>query len=303
MNETTTACFEPALDYLVVKMPKWDLDKFRGASHFIGSEMKSVGEVMAIGRSLEEALQKGCRMLGDNIRGLVGNDFNIRQSLQDLTRPTPRRVFALAEALSRGRTVAELSRRTGIDRWFLEKMARIVALADELRMRGGRPGRGGPGKRNARREGLPGDLLRRAKEAGFADDQIARLTGLAPEDIRRRRERAGIVPVVKQIDTLAAEWPVRTNYLYLTYQGIEDDVAPDPARRKVLILGSGAYRIGSSVEFDWCCVSAAGSLRRLGYSPIVVNCNPETVSTDYDMGHTLYFEELTFERILDIWRK
>ncbi|MBI4169671.1 MAG: carbamoyl-phosphate synthase large subunit, partial [Acidobacteria bacterium] len=304
MNDTTTACFEPALDYLVVKMPKWDLDKFRGASHFIGSEMKSVGEVMAIGRSFEEALQKGCRMLGDSIRGLVGNDFNIRQSLQDLSRPTPRRAFALAQALGEGRSIAGLSRKTGIDPWFLAKMARICAVRDELRARAGRPGAGRrPARGRARRVTLPDDLLRRAKEAGFSDDQIALFTRTTAAGVARRREAAGIVAVVKQIDTLAAEWPVRTNYLYLTYHGIEDDVEAGDGRRKVMILGSGAYRIGSSVEFDWCCVSAAASLRRLGYSPVVVNCNPETVSTDYDMGHTLYFEELTIERVRDIWRK
>ena len=288
MNDATTACFEPALDYLVVKMPKWDLDKFQGASHFIGSEMKSVGEVMAIGRSFEEALQKGCRMLGDGIVGLVGNRFNIRQSLQDLSRPTPRRVFALAEALGRGRTIEELSRRTGIDSWFLSKMARIVALCDALREGGG---------------GISADLLRRSKEAGFSDEQIARFTSIPADEVETRRRKAGIVPATKRIDTLAAEWPVRTNYLYMTYQGREDDAAPAPGEERVLILGSGAYRIGSSVEFDWCCVSAAQALRRLGYAPVVLNCNPETVSTDYDMGHTLYFEELGFERILDVYRK
>jgi carbamoyl-phosphate synthase large subunit len=287
MNDTTTACFEPALDYLVVKMPKWDLEKFQGASHFIGSEMKSVGEVMAIGRSFEEALQKGCRMLGDNIVGLVGNDFNIRQSLQDLSRPTPRRVFALAEALGRGASVDRLARLTGIDPWFLAKMRRIVDLRDEI---------------VAARRALPPAVLRRAKEHGFADEQIARCTGRTAAAVAARRDRAGIRPVVKQIDTLAAEWPVRTNYLYMTYNGRENDLEPSDGSRKVMILGSGAYRIGSSVEFDWCCVSAAAALRRLGWAPIVVNCNPETVSTDYDMGHTLYFEELTFERILDIWR-
>ncbi len=296
MNDTTTACFEPALDYLVVKMPKWDLEKFRGASHFIGSEMKSVGEVMAIGRSFEEALQKGCRMLGDGIRGLVGNDLNIRQSLHDLKQPTPRRIFALAEALRRGRSIEALHRLTWIDRWFLAKIKRICDLRDELR---------GGGRRARPRRGRvpPAELLRRAKEAGFSDGQIARFTGAAPEAVSRARLAKGIVPAVKQIDTLAAEWPVRTNYLYLTYQGTEDDVVPAGDGRRVMILGSGAYRIGSSVEFDWCCVSAAAALRRMGYQPIVVNCNPETVSTDYDMGHTLYFEELTFERIQDIWRK
>jgi len=296
MNDTTTACFEPALDYLVVKMPKWDLDKFQGASHFIGSEMKSVGEVMAIGRSFEEALQKGCRMLGDGIVGLVGNEFNIRQSMADLSRPTPRRVFALAEAIGRSRSTEELSRRTGIDPWFLGKMARIVDLRDELQA-------AGRSRRGAARRAIPDDLLRRAKEAGFSDEQIARFAAIPAVEIERRRRRAGIVPAIKQIDTLAAEWPVRTNYLYMTYQGREDDTAPRPGEERVLILGSGAYRIGSSVEFDWCCVSAASALRRLGYAPVVINCNPETVSTDYDMGHTLYFEELTFERIRDVWEK
>src|SRR5207249_9237943 len=204
MNDTTTACFEPALDYLVVKMPKWDLDKFRGASHFIGSEMKSVGEVMAIGRSLEEALQKGCRMLGDNIRGLVGNDFNIRQSLQDLTRPTPRRVFALAEAIGRGRTVGDLARRTGVDPWFLGKMKRIVDLREAIR---------GAGRRSGGKAALPADLLRASRKAGFSDEQIALFAGRRVVEVTRRREACGVAPVVKQIDTLAAEWPVRTNYL------------------------------------------------------------------------------------------
>jgi carbamoyl-phosphate synthase large subunit len=287
MNDTTTACFEPALDYLVVKMPKWDLEKFRGASHFIGSEMKSVGEVMAIGRSFEEALQKGCRMLGDGIVGLVDNEFNIQQSLADLAVPTPRRVFALAEAMRRGKSVADLARRTGIDAWFLAKMARIVRLRAVLKGAGA----------------LDDGLLREAKEAGFSDAQIARATGRKEESIAAARRTARIIPAVKQIDTLAAEWPVRTNYLYTTYQGREDDTTPGPGDNRVLILGSGAYRIGSSVEFDWCCVSAAAALKRLGYAPVVVNCNPETVSTDYDMGHTLYFEELTFERLRDIWDK
>ena len=287
MNDTTTACFEPALDYLVVKMPKWDLEKFRGASHFIGSEMKSVGEVMAIGRSFEEALQKGCRMLGDGIVGLVDNDLNIRRSLADLAVPTPRRVFALAEALRRGKSVADLARRTGIDAWFLAKMARIVRIREALRAA----------------PSLPVGLLREAKEAGFSDAQIACATGRKPEAVAAARRSARVVPAVKQIDTLAAEWPVRTNYLYTTYQGREDDTTPGSGDNRVLILGSGAYRIGSSVEFDWCCVSAAAALKRLGYAPVVVNCNPETVSTDYDMGHTLYFEELTFERLRDIWDK
>jgi carbamoyl-phosphate synthase large subunit len=294
MNDTTTACFEPALDYLVVKMPKWDLEKFQGASHFIGSEMKSVGEVMAIGRSFEEALQKGCRMLGDGIRGLVGNEFNIRQSLKDVSQPTPRRVFALAESLARGRSVADLHARTGIDPWFLEKMRRIVALRGEIEAAGRRRGGRGP---------LDAGLLRLVKQAGFSDEQIGVFTGRPSAAVARRRLAAGVVPVVKQIDTLAAEWPVKTNYLYMTYHGTEDDLVPADGERKVLVLGSGAYRIGSSVEFDWCCVSATEALRRLGFSPIVINCNPETVSTDYDMGHTLYFEELTFERIQDVCMK
>jgi carbamoyl-phosphate synthase large subunit len=226
----------------------------------------------------------------------VGNDLNIRQSLHDLAQPTPRRIFAIAEALGRGRSIDELHRLTWIDRWFLAKIKRICELRDELRgpSRGARSGRGRVPAR---------ELFRRAKEAGFSDGQIARFTGASVETVSRARLAKGILPVVKQIDTLAAEWPVRTNYLYLTYQGTEDDTAPGGDGRRVMILGSGAYRIGSSVEFDWCCVSAAAALRRLGYQPIVVNCNPETVSTDYDMGHTLYFEELTFERIHDIWRK
>jgi carbamoyl-phosphate synthase large subunit len=297
MNETTTACFEPALDYLVVKMPKWDLDKFQGASHFIGSEMKSVGEVMSIGRTFEEALQKGCRMLGDGASGLIGNDFNISESLKDLSQPTPRRVFAIAEAIDRGARVSTLHKRTGIDTWFLDKIVRITDLKNAISLEG---------RRLARMKGrgrFDRDLLARAKEAGFSDGQIAGFAGVAEKRVERWRLAAGLAPAVKQIDTLAAEWPVRTNYLYMTYQGKEDDVSPKDDARRVLLLGSGAYRIGSSVEFDWCNVSAANALRRLGYAPIVINCNPETVSTDYDMGHTLYFEDLSFERVQDIWRK
>ena len=211
-----------------------------------------------------------------------------------MSRPTPRRVFALAEAIGRGRTVGDLARRTGVDPWFLGKMKRIVDLREAIR---------GAGRRSGGKAALPADLLRASKEAGFSDEQIALFAGRRAVEVTRRREACGVAPVVKQIDTLAAEWPVRTNYLYLTYHGTESDLLPGDSARKVLVLGSGAYRIGSSVEFDWCCVSAAAALRRLGYSPVVVNCNPETVSTDYDTGHTLYFEELTFERIRDIWRQ
>lgn len=288
MNDATTACFEPALDYLVVKIPKWDLTKFDRAIFILGSEMKSVGEIMAVGRSFEEALQKGCRMLGDGIRGLVGNRLPSGVPGLGLEAPTPWRMFALAEAIQRGAGVAGLSQRTRIDPWFLQKIAHVCRVERLLRENSWPP---------------PADLLREAKVTGFSDGQIGALLGKEADAVRALRRRRGILPAVKQIDTLAAEYPVRTNYLYLTYGGEKDDLSPAEGNRKVLIPGSGPYRIGSSVEFDWCCVSAAQSLRRMGYEPVVVNCNPETVSTDYDAGHTLYFEELTPERILDIWEK
>ncbi|MBI4160865.1 MAG: carbamoyl-phosphate synthase large subunit, partial [Acidobacteria bacterium] len=242
----------------------------------------------AIGRTFEEALQKGCRMLGDGIVGLVGN--RLPRGVHDLgiEEPTPWRIFALAEAIGRGAGIAGLSRRTGIDPWFLQRVAHVCRVEREIRS-GGWP--------------VPRDLLREAKLSGFSDDQIGALQGRDADAVRDLRGKRGLRPAVKQIDTLAAEYPVKTNYLYLTYGGERDDLPLAAGRRKVLIPGSGPYRIGSSVEFDWCCVTAAQSLRRLGYDPVVVNCNPETVSTDYDAGHTLYFEELTLERLLDIWEK
>ncbi|MEE8111560.1 MAG: carbamoyl-phosphate synthase (glutamine-hydrolyzing) large subunit [Acidobacteriota bacterium] len=288
MNDATTACFEPALDYLVVKIPKWDLAKFDRALPVLGSEMKSIGEVMAIGRNFEEALQKGCRMLDDGISGLVGNSLPRGVKGLGAVKPTPWRIFALAEAIGRGARLDDLSRRTGIDPWFLQRIASICKVENSL-------------KKTA--WPLRRDLLEVAKETGFSDPQIAGLVNRKAGEIRSLRDRLGVHPVVKQIDTLAAEYPVRTNYLYVTYHGRKDDLQPVSGNRKVVIPGSGPYRIGSSVEFDWCCVSAARALQRMGYDPVVVNCNPETVSTDYDSGHTLYFEELTPERIFDIWEK
>jgi carbamoyl-phosphate synthase large subunit len=311
----TMACFEPALDYLVVKLPRWDLQKFRRVSMRIGSGMKSVGEVMAIGRSFEEALQKALRMLDIGACGLVGNaDFVCPELDRALREPTPERVFAIAEAFRQGYSVAQVHQLTHIDPWFLEKMRHIVEIAgqfllaqqltaapssfaglapsQEARKRAGE---------EVLRECAPA-LLREAKRAGFADRQIAALIGAQEQQVRAQREAYGIVPSVKQVDTLAAEYPAHTNYLYLTYHGQEDDVAGSGSRA-VMVLGSGAYRIGSSVEFDWCCVNTVRTLRALQYQTIIVNCNPETVSTDYNECDRLYFEELSLETVLDIYQK
>lgn len=293
----TGCCFEPALDYVVVKMPRWDLKKFRRVSHELGSEMKSVGEVMAIGRCFEEALQKACRMLGIGAHGAVGNSFRIERAEERLARPTDDRLFVIAEALAGGLAQERVAVLTRIDPWFVQGIANVVETARVL---------GGWTLAE-----LPAELLRRAKRQGFSDNQIARLVrreappgpGYAANlEVRRRREALGIRPVVRQIDTLAAEYPARTNYLYLTYDGVEDDVGPPPAP-PVLVLGGGPYRIGSSVEFDWCCVSAASALRRRGRQVVMVNCNPETVSTDFDVCDRLYFEELSLERVLDIYER
>jgi carbamoyl-phosphate synthase large subunit len=289
ITKRTTACFEPALDYLVVKIPRWDLKKFRRVSKKIGSEMKSVGEVMAIGRNFEEAIQKATRMLQIGMYGVVGNEsYSFRNLEKELRHPTDERLFGIAEALKKGMSIDRIYQLTKIDRWFLSKIRNIVLLEDKLR--------------KAAPAGLPADLLREAKKKGFSDKQIAILAGADELDIRKRRIRARIVPAVKQIDTLAAEYPARTNYLYLTYNGTEHDVNFGSGRNKVMVLGSGSYSIGSSVEFDWCCVSAVARLKELGYETIMVNYNPETVSTDYDICDRLYFEELSFERVLDIYK-
>ncbi len=284
MTGVTTACFEPSLDYVVVKMPRWDFRKFRRASSEIGTQMRSVGEVMAIGRCFEEAIQKAVRML-DLGRELTDEDDlgrgdqRIRKQLEE---PTDQRIFYVAEALRSGFNIEEVSRLTGIDPWFLDKVRNILDMEREIE-----------------NEGLKGATVRKAKLLGFSDHKIGRLLGRLEDEVRYFRTSTGIVPVTKQIDTLAAEWPASTNYLYLTYGGSEDDLASVDGD-KIMVLGSGCYRIGSSVEFDWCCVNMALALRKPGREVIMVNCNPETVSTDFDVLDKLYFEELTVERILDI---
>jgi len=284
VTKATCACFEPALDYVVVKAPRWDLRKFQGVSARIGSAMKSVGEVMAIGRAFEEALQKALRMLEIGARGLVcTDDLDCADVATALAEPTDQRIFAVAQALREGMPVERVREITMIDRWFLDRMSGLVDLEARLAS-APRP--------------LPPDLLLEAKRAGFSDSQIARATGAGEAAVRALRAGLGISPWVKQIDTLAAEYPAATNYLYLTYNGCEHDVGFDPGG--VGILGPGAYRIGSSVEFDWCCVNTARTLRTLGYRTIMINHNPETVSTDYDECDRLYFEELSLETIREI---
>jgi carbamoyl-phosphate synthase large subunit len=284
----TTACFEPALDYVVVKAPRWDLQKFQRVSARIGSGMKSVGEVMAIGRTFEEALQKALRMLDIGAPGLVGGDLPRPAALETaLAEPTPGRVFALAEAIRAGMSLDRIHELSGVDRWFLLRMQRIVGVAARLETYRGAPA-------------IPRAVLREAKRAGFADRQIAAITGHDEDAVRRERETHGIRPYVKQIDTLAAEYPAQTNYLYLTYHGSEDDVAGSDDE-PVIVLGSGAYCIGSSVEFDWSSVNTVRTLRRLGHRTIMINYNPETVSTDYNECDRLYFEELSLESVLAIY--
>jgi carbamoyl-phosphate synthase large subunit len=276
ITRATMACFEPALDYVVVKAPRWDLQKFRGATHTIGSSMKSVGEVMSIGRSFEEALQKALRMLETGgIRKLEVSDQEVERVLKE---PTPERIYVALEALRRGYTIGRIHELSHIDQWFLQKLAHIVAIEKHLD-------------------------LEEAKKAGFSDAQIAALYGLTAQEVREEREVQGIRPCVKQIDTLAGEYPAQTNYLYLTYNGTEDDVPAGGLENAVMVLGSGAYRIGSSVEFDWCGVNAVQALRRMGYKTIMVNHNPETVSTDYNECDRLYFEEITLESVLEIYRR
>jgi carbamoyl-phosphate synthase large subunit len=293
ITKVTSACFEPAMDYLVVKIPRWDLKKFGRVSKKIGPEMKSVGEVMAVGRSFEEAIQKAARMLQIGMYGLVANEnYSFENLEKELRHPTDERLFGIAEALKKGFTIPRIHELTRIDKWFLYKIKNIVDF--EARLRSRKPG------------GIAPDLLLEAKRKGFSDKQIALLTGSTELRVRKKRKLAGIAPAVKQIDTLAAEYPARTNYLYVTYNGREDDVSFRNGRggsKKVLVLGSGSYSIGSSVEFDWCCVNAALALRKMGYSPLMVNYNPETVSTDYDICDRLYFDELSFERVLDIYEK
>ena len=280
---STVAFFEPALDYVVVKVPRWDLDRFKLVKKNIGSQMMSVGEVMAIGRGFEEALQKALRMIGTGMHGLIFNRLVFPDLEEELSHPTPRRIFAIGESLMRGTDPERIRSLTDIDPWFLARLKNIVDTGAELKGAGA----------------LRPDLVLEAKRLGFSDFQIMRATGVPMDQVRAFRIREGIVPCIKQIDTLAAEYPAATNYLYMTYNGSANDVGPRAGA--VVILGSGAYRIGSSVEFDWCCVNAAWTARGLGYRTIMINCNPETVSTDYDVCDRLYFEELTYERVMDIY--
>ena len=285
----TTACFEPALDYIVVKIPRWDLQKFRKVSTRIGSSMKSVGEVMAVGRKFEEAFQKALRMLGIGVCGLVGDDrFRFEDLDSELSHPTHERLFAIASAFEKGYSVERIHRLTAIDKWFLYKIRNIVEIGNTLKATASRP--------------LNPMLLQNAKKAGFGDRQIAKIAGVERGEVRRLRQQHGIVPVVKQIDTLAAEYPAQTNYLYLTYNGQEDDI-DQGEENQVIVLGSGAYSIGSSVEFDWCSVNAVQTLRKLGYKTIIINYNPETVSTDFNECDKLYFDEIRLETVLEIYEK
>lgn len=297
VTKTTSAFFEPALDYVVCKIPRWDLSKFRGVDKELGSSMKSVGEVMAIGRNFEEAIQKGLRMIGQGMHGFVENkELEIPDIDAALREPTDKRIFIISKAMHKDYTIDQIHALTKIDKWFLQKLKHIIDIDEELR-------------RCTSVNVLGKDLLRTAKIYGFTDFQIARAVGLEQElhnmhkamlVVRNLRKGYGILPVVKQIDTLAAEYPAQTNYLYVTYDGVKNDIRFENDKRSIIVLGSGAYRIGSSVEFDWCGVQALGTIRKQGYRSIMINYNPETVSTDYDMCDRLYFDELTFERVMDI---
>lgn len=296
VTKTTSAFFEPALDYVVCKIPRWDLGKFHGVDRELGSSMKSVGEVMAIGRTFEEVIQKGLRMIGQGMHGFVDNkELKIDDVDAALKEPTDKRIFVIEKAFKAGYTIDQIHDLTKIDRWFLQKLYKIHQTDQELHA-------------CTSINVLDNALLRKAKVKGFTDFQIARAVGMEQDmdiekailAVRARRKQAGILPVVKQIDTLAAEYPAQTNYLYLTYSGVAHDINFENDKRSVVVLGSGAYRIGSSVEFDWCGVQALNTIRREGYRSVMINYNPETVSTDYDMCDRLYFDELTFERVMDI---
>lgn len=297
ITKTTSVFFEPALDYVVCKIPRWDLSKFRGVDKELGSSMKSVGEVMAIGRTFEEAIQKGLRMIGQSMHGFVENkELEIDDIDVALREPTDKRVFIISKAMHKGYTIDQIHELTKIDKWFLEKLKHIIDIDERMKA-----------LKNV--NNLDKELLRTAKIYGFTDFQIARAVGLETEvgnmhkamlTIRQLRKNYGILPVVKQIDTLAAEYPAHTNYLYVTYSGVASDISFDRDNRSIIVLGSGAYRIGSSVEFDWCGVQALNTIRREGFRSVMINYNPETVSTDYDMCDRLYFDELTFERVMDI---
>ena len=296
VTKSTTACFEPALDYIVCKIPRWDLGKFKGVSRELGSSMKSVGEVMAIGRNFEEVIQKGLRMIGQGMHGFVANkEFEVNDIDAALSHPTDKRIFVIAHALKKGYTVERIHELTRIDRWFLEKLENIIRIENEL-------------EQHNNIANVPDDLLLEAKQHGFSDFQLARMVSKSTAKnieadmltIRKYRKMRGITPYVKQIDTLAAEYPAMTNYLYVTYNGTSHDIEFAHDKRSVIVLGSGAYRIGSSVEFDWCSVNALNTIRRQGLRSVMINYNPETVSTDYDTCDRLYFDELTLERVLDI---
>ncbi|MEG0517441.1 MAG: carbamoyl-phosphate synthase (glutamine-hydrolyzing) large subunit [Bacteroidales bacterium] len=296
VTKTTPAFFEPALDYIVCKIPRWDLSKFHGVSREIGSSMKSVGEVMAIGRTFEEAIQKGLRMIGQGAHGFVANkEIKVDDIDKALREPTDNRIFVISKAFNAGYTVEQIHNLTKIDNWFLDKLYNIITTGKEL-------------SQINDTAHLEYDLLKKAKCQGFSDFQIGRLlykdtidTDIAVDTIRKYRKSVGIIPVVKQIDTLAAEFPAQTNYLYLTYNGTHNDVHYIGDKKSIIVLGSGAYRIGSSVEFDWCSVNALTTIRNCGWRGVMINYNPETVSTDYDMCDRLYFDELTFERVMDIY--
>ncbi len=297
VTKTTSVFFEPALDYVVCKIPRWDLSKFHGVDKELGSSMKSVGEVMAIGRNFEEAIQKGLRMIGQGMHGFVENkELHIPDIDSALREPTDKRVFIIAKAMKKGYTIDQIHELTKIDKWFLQKLKHIIDIDRQL-------------ESLKSVNNLDKELLRTAKVYGFTDFQIARAVGLEAElgnmhkamlTIRTLRKHLGILPVVKQIDTLAAEYPAQTNYLYMTYAGVSSDIEYEKDKRSIVVLGSGAYRIGSSVEFDWCGVQALNTIRREGFRSVMINYNPETVSTDYDMCDRLYFDELTFERVMDI---
>ena len=298
VTKTTSAFFEPALDYVVCKIPRWDLGKFHGVDRELGSSMKSVGEVMAIGRTFEEAIQKGLRMIGQGMHGFVENkELQIADIDKALREPTDKRIFVISKAMRAGYTVDQIHELTKIDKWFLDKLMNIMQTSKELHEWG---------NNHKLLSQLPNELLYKAKRQGFSDFQVARAIGYEGEmedaiiDVRNHRKSVGIVPVVKQIDTLAAEYPAQTNYLYLTYSGVANDVHYLGDHKSIVVLGSGAYRIGSSVEFDWCGVQALNTIRKEGYRSVMINYNPETVSTDYDMCDRLYFDELTFERVMDI---
>ena len=297
VTKTTSAFFEPALDYVVCKIPRWDLSKFRGVDKELGSSMKSVGEVMAIGRNFEEAIQKGLRMIGQGMHGFVENkELEIPDIDAALREPTDKRVFIISKAMHKGYTIDQIHELTKIDKWFLQKLKHIIDIDERM-------------KALKSINNLDKELLHEAKVYGFTDFQIARAVGLETElnsmakaglVVRNLRKSYGILPYVKQIDTLAAEYPAQTNYLYLTYAGVAHDITFERDKRSIIVLGSGAYRIGSSVEFDWCGVQALQTIRKEGYRSVMINYNPETVSTDYDMCDRLYFDELTFERVMDI---